>query len=215
MDKTDFKKSDRPFYTAKTDRWTLVEVPDWQFLFVEGEGDPQVSQSYSLAVSALYGLSYALKFRSKKVHGRDYVVGPLEGLWWADDMNAYRSGDRQAWKWRMMIRQPDWIGEDDLEAVRATVRGKVEKQSDTALATAKLDAVALGGFEEGLALQRMHFGAYVDEAPVLIELHDRYLPENGYAAAGLHHEIYLNDPRKVAPDKIKVLLRQPVRPVPD
>src|SRR5690606_6706914 len=108
------KKADKPYYSAPVDRWIAVDVPAWQFLSLEGQGDPATSPVYSLAVSALYSLSYGLKFRSKSVHDRDYVVGPLEGLWWADDMDAYRAGDRAAWKWRMMIRQPDWTTDTDL-----------------------------------------------------------------------------------------------------
>lgn len=210
MDKIDFKKTDKPFYTEKTDRWELIDVPNWPFLQIEGQGDPQSSPTYTTAVLALYSLSYGLKFRSKTVHDRDYVVGPLEGLWWADDMQAYRAGDRAAWKWRMMIRQPDWITEADLEAVRATVLGKI-KGAEAEASRGAIEAVALNGYEEGRSLQRLYFGPYVDEAPLLIDLHDRFMPEHGYQPAGLHHEIYLNDPRKVAPEKIRTLLRQPVR----
>jgi hypothetical protein len=215
MDKIDFKKTDKLFYTAKSDRWVLVDVPEWQFLCVEGQGDPQSSPAYSAAVSALYSLSYGVKFRSKSVHDRDHVVGPLEGLWWADDMDAYRAGDRAAWKWRMMIRQPDWITDADLEAVRLTSLDKIKGQAEAEATAETLKAVTLGAFKEGACLQRLYFGPYVDEAPLLIDLHDRYMPENGYQPTGLHHEIYLNDPRKVAPEKLKTLLRQPVRRSPD
>lgn len=215
MDKIDFKKTDKPFYTAKTDRWALVDVPEWPFLRVEGQGDPQNSPAYSAAVSALYSLSYGLKFRSKSVHGRDYVVGPLEGLWWADNMEAYRQGDRAAWKWRMMIRQPDWITDTDVQAVRLAVQGKIKGQAEAETNAETLQAVALEPYHEGCALQRLYFGPYVDEAPLLIDLHDRFMPEQGYQPAGLHHEIYLNDPRKVAPEKIRTLLRQPVRSLAD
>jgi hypothetical protein len=211
MDKIDFKRTDKPFYTAKTDRWELVDVPEWQFLSAEGQGDPQLSPAYTAAVSALYSLSYALKFRSKSVHGRDYVVGPLEGLWWADDMRAFRAGERTQWKWRMMIRQPDWITQADLEAVRLVVLGKLKGQAEAGANAEMLEAAALTACREGSSLQRLYFGPYVDEAPLLIDLHDRFMPEHGYEPTGLHHEIYLNDPRKVAPEKIKTLLRQPVR----
>ena len=207
MEKIDFKKADRRFYTAKTDQWVLVDVPEWQFLQVDGQGDPNSAPDYSNAVLALYRLSYGLKFRSKSVHGRDYVVGPLEGLWWADDMDAFRSGDRAAWKWRMMIRQPDWIDGSDLDAVRAAMSAK---PGEDAVRREKAQSVSLVSFREGMVLQRLYFGPYADEAPVLIDLHDRFLPENGFSPTGRHHEIYLNDPRKVAPDKIKTILRQPV-----
>jgi hypothetical protein len=211
MDKIDFKTADKPFYTARPDRWVLVDVPEWCFLQVEGQGDPQRSPAYSAAVSALYSLSYGLKFRSKSVHGRDHVVGPLEGLWWADDMQAYRTGDRTAWKWRMMIRQPDWITQADLEAVRLAALGKLKGQAEAEASVQTLQAAALTAYREGSSLQRLYFGPYVDEAPLLIDLHDRFMPEHGYRPTGLHHEIYLNDPRKVAPEKIRTLLRQPVR----
>ncbi len=148
MDKIDFKKTDRTFCTGKTDRWELVDVPEWQFLSAEGQGDPQCSPGYTAAVSALYSLSYGLKFRSKSVQDRDCVVGPLEGLWWADDMQVYRAGDRAAWKWRMMIRQPDWITDADLEAVRATVLGKI-KGAEAEASKGAIKAVALNAYEEG------------------------------------------------------------------
>lgn len=211
MKKTDFKTIDKPFYSGKPDRWTLVDVPEWQFLSVEGQGDPQNSADYAAAVSALYSLSYGLKFRSKSVHDRDYVVGPLEGLWWADDMSAYRTGDRAAWKWRMMIRQPEWITGADVDAARETVAGKVRSAAQRDAVARELETIALTAFAEGRSLQRLYFGPYVDEAPLLIDLHDRYMPEQGYQPTGLHHEIYLNDPRRVAPEKIKTVLRQPVR----
>lgn len=211
MDKIDFKTADKPFYSARTDRWELVDVPEWQFLCIEGQGDPQSSAAYSAAVSALYSLSYGMKFRSKSVHGRDHVVGPLEGLWWADDMDAYRQGDRAAWKWRMMIRQPDWITDTDLGAVRLAALGKLKGQAEAEASAQTLQAVTLTAYREGRSLQRLYFGPYVDEAPLLIDLHDRFMPEHGYQPTGLHHEIYLNDPRKVAPEKIRTLLRQPVR----
>jgi hypothetical protein len=212
MDKVDFKKADRRFYTAKVDRWELVDVPEWPFIGIEGQGDPQICADYGAAVSALYSLSYGLKFLSKSVYERDYVVGLLEGLWWADNMVVFREGDRAAWKWRMMIRQPDWISEADVESVRLTALGKIKgPAADAELVAKAIDAATLQSYREGRSLQRLHYGPYADEAPKLIELHDHYLPENGYLPSGLHHEIYLNDPRRVAPEKIKTLLRQPVR----
>jgi hypothetical protein len=210
MDKLDFKTADKPFYTGKPGVWTLVEVPAWSFLAIDGKGDPNVAPAYQHAVRALYALSYALKFRAKSRLGRDHAVGPLEGLWWADDMAAFTRRDKGSWKWRMMIRQPDWIGAADLDAVRETVLKKAAKDGDEGQDAASINTVRLEHYAEGLSAQALHVGSYDDEAPLLATLHERYLPDNRLAPSGHHHEIYLGDPRKTAPEKLKTILRQPV-----
>ncbi len=140
---------------------------------------------------------------SKKELGRDYAVMPLEGLWWAEDMSTFLSREKDKWSWTMMILQPDWITRDMVDAAVAKARGKLGEMP----ASLRLETL-----EEGLCVQTMHIGSYDDEGPVLARLHGEYLPQNGLAEQGRHHEIYLGDPRKTAPEKLKTILRQPVRP---
>ena len=209
MLKTDFKKQDKALYSGKVGRFDVIDVPEMNFLMIDGVGDPNSAPAYGRAVAALYGLSYGVKFYGKP-RGLDHVVPPLEGLWWADDMGSFTSRDKDSWKWRMMIRQPDWVGEEDLAAVLESVIAKTTKKKDAPTDEETLRAVHLGRFHEGLAVQVLHLGPYDAEGPIIEEMHKRFIPDNGYEPRGLHHEIYLGDPRKVAPDKLKTILRQPV-----
>ena len=213
MEKIDFKKVDKPFYTGKAWRFDSVDVPKWRFLSIDGTGNPNVSEQYNHAITALYGLSYPLKFHSKKTHGRDYVVGPLEGLWWADDMDTFIRGDKDSWKWRMMIRQPSWQNDEDVELVRKSAIAKAEKTGGEEAQIASLRAVRVGDFTEGPSVQVLHVGPYSEEGPVIAKMHNEFLPSNGLTFNGHHHEIYLSDVRKVAPEKLKTILRQPVKQV--
>ncbi|MGD8625239.1 MAG: GyrI-like domain-containing protein [Anaerolineae bacterium] len=205
MSKIDFKKTLKELYRPPRDRFVVVDVPAMQFLMADGHGDPNTAPAYQEAVEALYALAYKLKFASKKELGQDYVVPPLEGLWWAEDMALFSTmRDKSAWEWTMMIMQPEWITPAMFDAAVA----QVAKQKDLpALPTIRLET-----YEEGLSVQILHLGSYDDEAPTLQRLHHDFLPENGYREAGKHHEIYLSDPRRVAPEKLKTVLRQPVAP---
>jgi hypothetical protein len=205
MPKTDFKKELKHLYNPSKKDFSVVDVPPMQFLMIDGHGDPNTAQEYQDAVEALYAVAYKLKFMSKKEQGMDYVVPPLEGLWWAEDMETFNiKRDKSAWDWTMMIMQPEWITQELLaEAVE-----QVGKKNLPALPKIRLEP-----YHEGLAVQIMHIGSFDDEGPTLARLHNEFLPENGYAEAGKHHEIYLSDPRKVAPEKLKTVLRQPVRRV--
>lgn len=209
MIKTDFKKVDKAFYSGKVGRFDVIEVPQQLYLMIDGAGNPGTAPAYGRAVAALYGLSYGLKFHGKP-QGVDHVVGPLEGLWWADDMSSFASREKDKWQWTMMIRQPDWVTAADLALVLEGVVAKTVKKRDAATDEATLRHVRLEGLTEGLVVQVLHVGSYDQEGPVLADMHDRFIPENGLAMRGLHHEIYLGDPRKVAPDKLKTILRQPV-----
>lgn len=211
MEKTDFKKTDKAFYTGKGGVWQLIDVPDWPFLMIDGEGDPNTSSAYAEAVRALYMMSYGLKFRSKLVEQRDFTVGPLEGLWWADDMEAFIRREKDLWKWRMMIRQTDRVTADHVEEVREISRKKLAKLKGDRTDPQTLASVRFEHYHEGLSAQALHIGSYDDEGPLLSDLHHHYLLENGLVANGHHHEIYLGDPRKVMPSKLKTILRQPVR----
>ncbi|MGD8795052.1 MAG: GyrI-like domain-containing protein [Anaerolineae bacterium] len=205
MSKIDFKKTLKELYRPPRDRFVVVDVPAMQFLMADGHGDPNTAPAYQEAVEALYALAYKLKFASKKELGQDYVVPPLEGLWWAEDMALFSTmRDKSAWEWTMMIMQPEWITPAMFDAAVA----QVAKQKDLPA----LPIIRLETYEEGLSVQILHLGSYDDEAPTLQRLHHDFLPENGYREAGKHHEIYLSDPRRVAPEKLKTVLRQPVAP---
>jgi len=209
MIKTDFKKVDKALYTGKVGRFDLIEVPQQSYLMIDGSGNPGTAPAYGRALAALYGLSYGLKFHGKP-QGVDHVVGPLEGLWWADDMSSFTSRDKEQWQWTMMIRQPEWVTAADMAQVLESVVAKTAKKRDATTDEATLRQVRLEGLCEGLVVQVLHIGSYDEEGPVLAEMHNRFIPENGLAMRGLHHEIYLGDPRKVAPEKLKTILRQPV-----
>lgn len=200
--KIDFKKEYKQLY-APPKELELVEVPEMQFLMVDGNSSPE-SQEYMEALEALYAVAYKLKFASKQQLGKDYVVPPLEGIWWADDMSAYTDNyDRDQWRWTLMIMTPDWISPELFSETIEVVR---EKKNPVAL-----DKVRLESYDEGLSVQIMHIGPYADEAPTIARMHKEFIPENGLVENGHHHEIYLGDPRKVAPEKLRTVLRQPVK----
>ncbi|MCP4139865.1 MAG: hypothetical protein GY755_06185 [Chloroflexi bacterium] len=202
MSKVDFKKTLKHLYTPKK-KFEVVEVPEMQFIMVDGHGDPNTVKEYAEAVEALYAVAYKMKFISKKTLEKDYVVPPLEGLWWAENMDTFVTRDKSAWDWTMMIMTPEWISSDIFDQAVEEVR---KKKNPAALGKVRLERYA-----EGLSAQIMHVGSYDDEAPTLAKMHDEFIPENGYAMTGKHHEIYLSDPRRVAPEKLKTVLRQPVK----
>ena len=199
MNKLDMRKELKQFYTAKR-KPELIDIPEGRFLTILGEGDPD-GPEYQEAMQALYGLSYTLKF-SQKAEGRDYNVMHLEGLWWVDggvfDLND--PAPRKQWRWKSMIRQPDFITGEMMEEARHKVREK---------SGPKADEVKLESFREGLCAQVMHVGPYSEEGPTVQLLHG-FIEENGYRPRGDHHEIYLGDPRRTKPENLKTILRQPV-----
>lgn len=205
MDKIDFKKELKELYAPKNKDWEFVDVPAMNFLMVDGAGNPNTSQSYKEAVEALYTVSYTLKFMSKRQLGKDYSVPPLEGLWYADDMTVFETRDKDAFHWTMMIMQPEWITKQMIDQAIVAVK---EKKGSTVPA---LQKVRFDTYAEGKSLQLMHIGSYDDEGPKLAYLHHEYMPQNGLEFNGNHHEIYIGDPRKAAPEKLKTILRQPVK----
>lgn len=205
--KTDFKRS-LDSYRARAGEFRVVEVPLLQYLMVDGHGDPNTARSYADALAALYPVGYRLKFASKRGLERDYVVPPLEALWWAEDMDAFTTArDKSRWDWTVMLMVPDWIGPSLVDAAVSEVAA--------ASAPAGLDRLRLDVLEEGTAVQTLHVGPYDAEAEVLADLHHRFLPEAGLRMTGRHHEIYLSDPRRVEPARLRTILRQPVEPVPE
>ena len=175
----------------------MVDVPEIAFLMVDGHGDPNTSPAYTEAVTALYTLSYTVRAIAKADLGRVHTVGPLEGLWSADDPAVFVTREKSAWDWTMMISQPAWITPDIVEAAMRKKKA--------------VDGVRFTPYAEGRSVQVLHVGSYDDEAPVLAALHREYLPEHGLTFNGRHHEIYLSDPRRTAPEKLRTILRQPVR----
>lgn len=201
MDKTDFKKSLQA-YRARKGHFDLVEVPPMNYLMIDGHGDPNTAPAFEQAIATLYPLAFKLKFASKQQLDRDYVVPPLEGLWWADDMAAFQDGDKAQWDWTLMLMTPDWI---DRESVGSAI-GQVAAKDPPA----RLSDVRFETLDEGLCAQTLHIGPFDDEGPVLRELHDQFIPGQGLTPTGRHHEIYLSDFRRTAPERLRTILRQPV-----
>lgn len=202
--KTDFKKS-LDAYQAPRGRFRVVEVPDLQYLMVDGHGDPNSSPAFAEAIEALYPVAYKLKFASKLDLGRDYVVPPLEGLWWSEDMAAFTSArEKSRWDWTLMLMVPDWLDRGMFTTAVEQVRAKKQP--------ARLDDVRLEGLSEGCCVQTLHVGSFDDEADVLAQMHDEFIPGEGLRMTGKHHEVYLSDFRKVAPERQCTMLRQPVGP---
>lgn len=203
--KADLKKQ-IPAYTAPRGSFEIVDVPPLRYLMADGHGDPNTSELYGEVVSAIFGVAYKVKFFSKVELGRDYVVMPLEGLWWSDDMAAFTTQrDKSRWSWTMMSLVPDWIEPEHVEQAREAVRSKGGSPA--------LEALRFEELAEGRCVQTLHVGSYDDEAPVLDEMHRRFIPDAGLRMTGRHHEIYLTDPRRSAPERLRTILRQPVEPV--
>ncbi|MBI4924065.1 MAG: GyrI-like domain-containing protein [Devosia nanyangense] len=201
VEKVDYKKRLKAIYTAPAGAPVVVDVPAMNFLMVDGIGDPNTVPAFGAAVEALYGVAYALKFMVKKsARPVDYGVMPLEGLWWADDMAAFRSGNRAAWRWTAMIMQPDIIGAAEVaEALAATRRKRP---------TPALELLRFEAFAEGHAAQVLHVGSFATEPPTIERLHT-FIAAQGRRLEGKHHEIYLSDMRRTAPEKLRTIIRQP------
>jgi hypothetical protein len=199
--KVDFKKELKAYYNPSITGYHLVDVPAMNFLMVDGAGNPNTSKEYQQAVEVLYAMSYAIKF-SLKSRGYDHVIPPLEGLWWMENMDEFSRANIERWEWTMMIMQPDWVALDLAEGVRSEVAKKKELSS--------LSKVRYGSLTEGAAVQVRYIGGYDNEAPVIADMH-AFIRNNGFKMNGKHHEVYLSDPRKVTAEKLKTILRQPIR----
>lgn len=200
MIKTDLKKELKPLYTASAKEAAMVVVPPLKFLMLNGYGDPDTNPDFQAGIEALYTASYTLKFMLKKEPGLDYVVPPLEGLWWML-MAGFDPDRRDDWRWTLMIAQPEEATRDRLEQAVAAAKKKKTLPA--------LDLLRLERYDEGQAAQILHVGPYRDEALTIERLHN-FIKEKGYHFCGKHHEIYLSDPRRTAPEKLKTIIRQPV-----
>jgi hypothetical protein len=202
MEKLDLKKQWKHLYQPKPGVIVTVNVPPLTYLMVDGQGDPNTSQSFSEAIEAIYSLSYTLKFTLKKSpRAIDYGVMPLEGLWWADDPRAFHLADKSAWKWTAMILQPEFIVQREVDAAFDQVRKKKNP--------AALDRVRLETLEEGPSAQILYLGPFSEEGPTIQRMHD-FIHAAGKELRDKHHEIYLSDPRRTASEKLKTILRQPM-----
>lgn len=178
----------------------VVDVPAMNFLMLDGHGDPNTSPAYAEAIAALYSVAFTLKFGLKRSRKIDYAVMPLEGLWWADDPRSFLVGDKSKWHWTMMIMQPDFVARADVdEAVAAAA----QKRPNPSLARMRFES-----FTEGRSAQLLYIGPYSAEGPTIERLHG-FIAEQGGRLTGHHHEIYLSDPRRAAPEKLKTIIRQP------
>ncbi len=201
MAKTDIKKELSALYNPASKQVTFIDVPEMNFIMIDGEGAPESGQ-FQQSIEALYSIAYTIKFARKKKDGTDYGVMPLEGLWWAKDMSVFdpETGDRNRWQWTLMIMQPDFITADEFQNARET--SLLKKNNPYT------DKVRLDEFKEGKSAQIMHIGPFSQEGPNVRRIHDK-ISEIGGIISGRHHEIYLSDFRKVNPEKMKTILRQP------
>ncbi len=202
MEKIDYKKELKHLFKPSTKQVEFVDVPQMNFLMIDGRGDPNTSPEYQDAVEALYGLSYAIKFMVKKGDlGIDYGVLPLEGLWWVEDMSQFSVEDKDNWEWTMMIMQPDIVTP---QLVQEAVEQVKKKKNPVALPKVRFEA-----YSEGKAAQVMHIGPFSEEGPTVEKVH-KFIEDEGCKRKGKHHEIYLSDIRKAAPEKWKTIIRQPM-----
>jgi hypothetical protein len=202
MQTLDFKKDLKHLYNPSTKKPEILDIPPMKFLMIDGAGDPNTTQAFRDAVSTLYTVAYTLRFMVKKEQDIAYTVMPLEGLWWMDDMTQFSMERKDDWLWTAMIMQPDFINET---MFRQAIDEARRKKNPPALAAIRLET-----FREGKAVQIMHIGPYSAEAPTIQALH-RFAAESGYELAGKHHEIYLSDPGRTALEKLKTVIRQPVK----
>ena len=203
MARVDYKRELKHLYNPSRKTFSIVDVPEMTFLMIDGSGDPNTSEEYQQALAALYAVAYGLKF-ALKAEGPDYVVPPLEGLWWTPDMAQFSLDAKDEWHWTTMIMQPEAVTPALFEQVRTNT---ARKKSPPAL-----DRLRLATYLEGLSVQILYVGPYDEEAPTIAAMH-AHSKDQGYELAGKHHEIYLSDPRRTAPDRLKTVIRQPIRRV--
>jgi hypothetical protein len=200
MKTIDFKKEYRECYTAKA-MPSIVEVPPLQYLMADGSGNPNTSPRFPECISGLYPVAYTLRFAIKAEEEVAYSVMPLQGLWWLPD-GDFDFSVKDRWIWTLMIMQPDYVTPDRFEAAREAA----QKKDSLPI----FDDLRLEVYDEGLAAQIMHIGPYADEAPNIEKLH-AFIHDNGYSLRGKHHEIYIGDPNRSAPEKLKTIIRQPIK----
>jgi len=199
--KIDYKR-ERPQLYAPRAEPTIVDVPELAFLMIDGHGDPNTAVAYREAVETLFAVSYAAKFVVRRsAGGVDFAVMPLEGLWWVPDISLFTIDDKSDWSWTAMIMQPAPVTPEVIEVARQKAAAKKPRPA--------LELLRFERFHEGLAAQVMYRGPYADEGPTIAQLHE-FITDRGYEPTGRHHEIYLGDPRRSAPQKLRTIIRQPI-----
>ena len=201
MKKIDFKREFKHLYKPSAKNVSIVDVPAMNFLTITGEGNPNTAQTYKDAVSALYSVAYTVKFMVKKGElAIDFGVMPLEGLWWVEDMTQFSTDDKDSWLWQMLIMQPEFVTAEMVAEAKAQVKKKK--------GLVAVDQLEFERIVEGTAVQILYTGPYADEGPTIQTLHE-HVRQQGGELSGKHHEIYLNDPRRTAPERLKTVIRQP------
>jgi hypothetical protein len=198
--KLDLKKELKSLYQPSAKAVALVDVPPMNYLMIDGEGDPNTAKAYTEAIEALFAVAYTVKFQIKRSQEIDYGVMPLESLWWADDMSAFSTGDKSKWKWTAMIMQPSFV---TAKIVADAVADVKKKKDPPAIAKMRFASLA-----EGACAQTLHIGPFSEEGPTIEKVHE-FIRARG-RLVGKHHEIYLSDIRKAAPEKWKTVIRQPL-----
>ncbi len=206
MPTIDLRKQLKHLYQPSAKQFSVVDVPSMNFLMIDGAGNPSTSQDFQEALEALYGLAYTLKFGVKLgkygTKKYDYPVMALEGLWWMDDMREFSLDRKEDWKWTVMMMQPDIITPEQVELARADL---IKKKSPVAAPNIRFEF-----YHEGLSAQIMYIGPFADEGSTIQRLHE-FIHQSGHQLRGKHHEIYLSDPRRTAPEKLKTVIRQPMQ----
>ncbi len=201
MAKRDFKKELKHLYGPSKKEFSVVDPPPMNLLMIDGYGDPNGNPAFQEGMEALYGMAYTIKF-ALKPRGIEYVVPPSEGLWWMEDMSEFSVETKDHWQWTLMIMQPDEVTQEIVAAAQGELANKKDLPS--------LSKLRYERYHEGLSVQIMYLGAYADEGPTIARMHE-FIRENCYDFNGKHHEIYLGDPRRTAPEKLKTVIRQPVK----
>ncbi len=198
-DKIDLRKQLKHLYSSSK-KPAIIDVPPAKFLTKKGRGEPG-GEAYQAALNALYSVAYTVKFKAK-AFGKDFTVMALEGLWWWDDPKASLDEVlREEWNWKSMIRQPDFITQEMVEEAKAEVKEKKGVKD--------IEGIVLEEFNEGLSAQIMHVGPFSEEGETIAKLRE-FIEENGYRVRGYHHEIYMSDVRRTAPERWKTIIRQPI-----
>ena len=201
--KIDLKKTYKDLFSARRAP-RLVDVPPLPYLMIDGQGPP-AGRAFQGAIGALYSTAFTMKFALKAAGRPDSVVAPLEALWWSDDPRAFDENRRDAWQWTSMVMQPEHVTETDLQATLAELSRKGKR-------IPAHDRLRLATLEEGRSVQLLYVGPYDEMGPAVAHLR-AFAASEGYRPAGRHHDIYLSDPRRTAPERLKTILRQPVAPV--
>ena len=199
MAKIDLKKEMKQLYTAGKEP-AIVTVPEMTFIAYDGQGDPNTSKEFQDSMGVIFGLAYTIKFMCKEID-KDFVVMPLEGLWWTDDMSDFSVANKEKWKWTVIIALPNYI---DIEIFNEAKKKLFAKKKLSNIGKARLEK-----YEDGLSAQILHSGPYAEETPTIEKLHS-FIKEQGYRMHKKHREIYFNSPQKVAPEKLKTIIRQPI-----